>query len=104
ERTRPARMLEPFDGVPLVEHVALRLAEAVDVIDAADAGVERAVGRVLQLGVERGLHREAVLIELLGAVAALEILAHLFDEGQRHQTRASLRARQTGSRRPGLVS
>ena len=83
EGVRPARVLEAFDGVPLVEDVALRLAEPVQVIDAADPLVDGAIGRVLQLHVERCLHGQAILVELFGAVARFEILAHFFDEIRR---------------------
>ena len=79
-------MLEVSIGVPLVDDVSLRLAEPVQVIDPADAAVERAVGRVLQLQVERGLHGQAVLVQRLRAVAPFQLLADFFEEVRRRSS------------------
>ena len=82
-------MLEAVDGVALVEDVTLGFAEAVEVVDAADALVDGTVGDVLQAHVERGLDAEAVLVECLRAVASFQLLAHFLDEIRRDRIRAS---------------
>ena len=86
DRPIPARVLEAVDRVPLGEDVALRLAEAAPLVDAPQPVVERAVGGILQLQVERGLDAQAVLVELLRAVARFELLAHFLDEVRRRRS------------------
>ena len=70
DRPRPAIVLEAVERLALGQDVARRLApEAAALVDCAQAVVDGAVGRALQLDVERGLHGQAVLVERLGAVA-----------------------------------
>ena len=59
---------------------ANRLAEPVPPIDPAHPVGQRGLGGVLQLQVERRVDGQAVLVELLRAVALLELLAHFLDE------------------------
>ncbi len=81
---RPAVELESVDGLALREDIAAWLAEAAALVDAAQSLVDRLVRRLLQPDVECGLHREAALVQRLGAVLRLEMLAHLFEEVGRH--------------------
>ena len=76
----PSRVAKRVDVVSLGGDVPLRLAEPAPLVKPAQPVVQRAVGRLLQPDVEGGLRREAVLVELLGAVARFELLADFFDE------------------------
>ncbi len=62
---------------------AHRLAEPVPPIDPAHAIRQRRFRGVLQLQIERRVDGEAVLVELLRAVALLELLPHFLDEERR---------------------
>ena len=64
----------------LLEEVVLGLAESLQLVEPAQTGVHRLVGRPLQAGVERGLDGEAALVDQLRAVARVEVLAHLLEE------------------------
>ena len=52
----------------------------------AQTRVDGLVGRALQLGVERGANRQAVLVERLGAVLGFDVLADLLDEVRRDRS------------------
>ena len=52
-------------------------------VDGAQAVLQRAVGCLLHRHIQRRPHREAILVEHLRAVLALEVLAHLLDEERR---------------------
>ena len=66
--------------MPLGDHVAPRLAEPAPLVDPSQAVMERLGGGLLQPQIDRGLNRQAVLVELLGAVPALELAAHFLEE------------------------
>ena len=62
DRPGPAVVFEAVDRVTFDNHIALRRAIAAVFVDAANAPVDRAVGRFLQRRVERGPDREAALV------------------------------------------
>ena len=92
-RSTSAGTMSPGDHRPLPALVAvgaerrvalrdvdLRPAEAgAPLVDPAQADVEGPGGDALEPAVERRAHGEAALVELLGAVAALEVLAHFLE-------------------------
>ena len=81
------RVPEAVDGVLLGERRCGAACGSRALVDAADALVERAVGGVLQLGVERGRAREAALVERLRAVARFELRADVLEEVRRDRRR-----------------
>ena len=86
-RLGPARGREPVQRVPFRDDVARRLpVAAAALVDPAQSLVERAVGGLLQLGVERRLHLEACLVQLVGRELLLEVLADLLDEVRRNRS------------------
>ena len=58
---------------------------AMPLVEPPQPAIDRTIGRFLQLGVERRLHPQAVLVERVGAVFLFERLADLFDEVGRHR-------------------
>ncbi len=79
-RAVPPALPEPVDCLPFCDDVPSRRPEAPALVNPAEPIVERAVRSLLQGDIQRCLDRKAVLVELLGSVAALQFLAHLFDE------------------------
>ncbi len=76
-------MPEGLDLVPFGDNVAARLPPAARPVDATQPVVQRAIDGFLEPGVEGGLDRQPVLIELLGAVTLLDLLADFFEEVRR---------------------
>ena len=65
----------------LGDHVARRLTEAAAAfVDPPEAPVDCDVCSLLQFGVERRLHAQPSLIERVGAVLLLQLLADVFGE------------------------
>ena len=86
DRLGPSLGGERLDRATLGDDVARRLPEAVPpLVDAAQTAIDRGIGRLLQLDVERRLHAEAGLIERVGAELLLELLANVFDEVGRNR-------------------
>ena len=76
-------VLVAVDGLAVGDDVARRLAEAPALVHAAQARVERLLGRTLKRRVERRVDGEAALVQALGAVALFEMLAHVLHEERR---------------------
>ncbi len=87
DRPRPAFVPVAVDRLPLGDDVALRLAVAMPLVERPQAVLERAVRNLLQPGVEGRRHPQAALVQHLGAVLLLEMLAHLLDEKRRDARR-----------------
>ena len=75
---------EDADRVTFGDDVPSRLpVDAASLVEPAQAGVERAVGGLLHPDIKRRGDREALFVEHLGAVLALEVLADfLHEEGR----------------------
>ena len=83
DAARPAIGLEGIDGLAFGDDVAARPAEAATLVDAAQAAIDGLVGGLLQPDVERRRDGEPALVQRLGAVLRLEVLADLFEEIRR---------------------
>ena len=84
-RPRPAIDGELLGRMAFRDDVPLRRPEAAPLVEPPQAGVDRGVRRFLQRQVERCLDGEALLVQLLRAVRALQVLAHLLDEIRRRR-------------------
>src|SRR3989337_2051670 len=61
----------------LVHPVARGLPEAAEFVEAAQAPLQRGVGRALQVNIQGGTDGQSALVELPGAMAGLHVLADL---------------------------
>ena len=71
--------------MPFGDDVSLRRPEAAPLVEPPQPGVNGGVRRFLQRQVERSLDGEALLVQLLRPVGALQVLAHLLDEVRRRR-------------------
>ena len=75
-RNLPERLAPVGADVDLLDRAAI----AVGLVEAHEAVGERLARHQLHFRVERGAHRQAALVELLVAVAVVQLAAHLFGE------------------------
>ncbi len=85
----PARLAERLNRVPFRDHVPARFAEPAALVDPPQTFVKRLCRGFLKPKVDRRLNGQAVLVELLRAVAAFELAADLFEKVRRRRRRLS---------------
>ncbi len=94
-RVIPARMSEGLDRVAFGQDVAPGLSKSAAAVEAAEPLIERVVGRLLQLDVERGLDRETVLVQTAWRRTGLRAPCEPL-RGSRERRRAEPTARREG--------